>query len=147
MARYPGAQRGVVGANVSIVRRDIEAPDQDEVGAVTDRGQREQSEHTDHDEFALARFRRRIGGGGEPARPFARCHAPRRGDAWLLPRRESATGPQAARCLGCSLILRRFRSTADDACGLISRCGHYPASPFEMSRCAWDRGNRPQWRA
>src|SRR5207247_10624687 len=37
MARYPGAKRGVVGANVSIVRRDIEAPDQDEVGAVTER--------------------------------------------------------------------------------------------------------------
>src|SRR5206468_5674308 len=39
MARNASAERGVVGANVSIVGRDIEAADQDEVDAVTDRGQ------------------------------------------------------------------------------------------------------------
>ena len=73
MARDPGAERGVVGANVSVVGRDIEAPDQDVVDAVTDRGEREQCEHADHDEFALARFCR--GGIGARRRRSAGCGA------------------------------------------------------------------------
>ena len=58
MARHAGAQRGVIGANIGVVGRDIEAPDQEIIAAVADGGERQQSEDAHHDEFALAGFGR-----------------------------------------------------------------------------------------
>ena len=98
MARDPRAEHGVVGADIGVVGRDVEPPDQNEIDAVADRGQRQQSEHAHHDEFALARFRRRcIGPGGRRDRPVGvgRVGRSPRGDALLRPRCGSEAGPPA----------------------------------------------------
>ena len=145
MARHPRAERGVVGADIGVVGRDIEAPDQDEVDAVADRGERQQSEHADHDEFALARFRRGGSGGcggGAAGLRLRVAGASRRGGAWLLPRRGSATGPRAARWPRRSFVLRRFRLRRERCVrpGLSLRPS--TASPFKC-RDARAAENRP----
>ena len=43
--------------------------------------------------------------------------------------------------IGRGFIVRRF---ANDACGLVSRCGHYRPPHFQISRCTWAKETRKE---
>ena len=137
MARHPRAERGVVGADIGVVGRDIEAADQKIIGAIADGRERQQSEHAHHDEFALARL-----GGGRLVGRFGRRRSRSLGRRTGRRIRGAApgffrdVGPQLIRQLGGArnFVLRRFRLGTNDACCLVSRCGHTrpPHSNFAM---------------
>ncbi|OIQ72982.1 hypothetical protein GALL_453840 [mine drainage metagenome] len=63
MTRHARAERGVVGAHIGVVGRDMETSDQNPMHAIGSGGEREQQACADQDEFALARFRRGRHGG------------------------------------------------------------------------------------
>ena len=99
MAGDARAQHGVVGADIGVVGRDIEAADEDEIDGVAGSGERKQAEHAHHDEFLRPPFRRGgIGRGWRRAAGFAAGGArASAGRAGFRPQREcEAALPDAA---------------------------------------------------
>ncbi len=127
------AQHGVVGADIGIVGRDVEPPDEDVIDGVAGGGERKQRDHAHHDEFALARFRRSRHGSSRARSGQWRSGGIARGQrtsgldgmplgfvdymrAKLFAKMSAETGR--------GIAIRRARLRPDDAGGLVSRCGH-----------------------
>jgi len=122
------AQGGVVGADIGVVGRNVEASNQHIIGAVADGSEREQAEDANHDEFALARFRRCCSRGFSQrrCRLLGRRNCRRLGVPSLAFFRHLASKliRQLGRRLARGFVPRSLRLGTNGARGLVSRSGH-----------------------